>query len=177
MKQNNDSGAQTGVDRAALDLTKTGIVKIVSGAQTGVDRAALDFAINNGIPHGGFCPRGRLSESGRISDKYNLVETSSSGYRDRTRKNVLHSDGTLIITRGRVEGGTGLTFDICGACNKPRLVVKVERRLEPEKFVQFVRQNNIRILNVAGPRERKQKGIGKETIRVLTKLFEHLAAV
>jgi hypothetical protein len=31
--------------------------KIVSGPQTGADRAALDFAIENGIPHGGWCPR------------------------------------------------------------------------------------------------------------------------
>jgi hypothetical protein len=36
------------------------IGKIVSGGQTGADRAALDWAIENGIPHGGWCPKGRL---------------------------------------------------------------------------------------------------------------------
>ena len=36
--------------------------KIVSGGQTGVDRAALDFAIEAGLEHGGFCPKGRRAE-------------------------------------------------------------------------------------------------------------------
>ena len=37
---------------------------IVSGGQTGADRAALDWAIERGIPHGGFCPAGRMAEDG-----------------------------------------------------------------------------------------------------------------
>lgn len=36
--------------------------KIISGGQAGVDRAALDFAIDRRIPHGGWCPRGRLKD-------------------------------------------------------------------------------------------------------------------
>jgi len=39
------------------------IERIVSGGQTGADRAALDFAIEHGIPHGGWCPRGRFAVS------------------------------------------------------------------------------------------------------------------
>ncbi len=35
-------------------------LKIVSGGQTGVDRAALDWALRHNIPHGGWCPKGRL---------------------------------------------------------------------------------------------------------------------
>jgi len=38
------------------------IKKIVSSGQTDADRAALDFAIEHGIPHGGWCPKGRLTE-------------------------------------------------------------------------------------------------------------------
>jgi len=53
------------------------IRKIVSGGQTGVDRAALDFAIGRRIPHGGYCPKGRRSESGRIAAKYRLTECAS----------------------------------------------------------------------------------------------------
>ena len=40
------------------------VSKIVSGGQTGVDRAALDVAIFLEIPHGGWCPRGRIAEDG-----------------------------------------------------------------------------------------------------------------
>jgi hypothetical protein len=54
--------------------------KIVSGGQTGADRAALDWAIENGIPHGGWCPKGRLAEDGPIPARYNLTETPSSNY-------------------------------------------------------------------------------------------------
>jgi hypothetical protein len=37
-------------------------LKIVSGGQTGADRAALDFAIGHGLPHGGWCPKGRMDK-------------------------------------------------------------------------------------------------------------------
>lgn len=49
-------------------------LKIVSGGQTGADRAALDFAIEHGIPHGGWCPKGRRAEDGPIDAKYQLHE-------------------------------------------------------------------------------------------------------
>jgi hypothetical protein len=34
-------------------------LRIVSGGQTGADRVGLDLAMKNGIPHGGWCPKGR----------------------------------------------------------------------------------------------------------------------
>jgi len=151
------------------------VIRIVSGGQTGVDRAALDFAIKNGIEHGGYCPKGRRSENGRISDKYILIETSSSDYPMRTALNVQHSDGTLIITRGHPEGGTRKTVSICIERGKPKFVVDIQHRLKPAEFVDWVRQNNIRTLNVAGPRESKQSGIGKQTKQVLAELFAALA--
>ena len=39
---------------------------IISGGQTGVDRGALDAAIELGIPHRGWCPKGRKAEDGPI---------------------------------------------------------------------------------------------------------------
>ncbi len=74
-------------------------MKIISGGQSGVDRAALDFCLENNIPCGGWCPKGRMAEDGRISDKYPLIETESEDYAERTRLNVENSDGTLIIFR------------------------------------------------------------------------------
>ena len=49
----------------------TVITKIVSGGQSGADQGGLDAAIELGIPHGGWCPKGRKSEDGVIPDKYN----------------------------------------------------------------------------------------------------------
>jgi hypothetical protein len=121
------------------------ISKIVSGGQTGVDRAALDFAIAHGIAHGGFCPKGRRSEGGRIPDAYNLTECSSAAYLMRTALNVQHSDGTLIITRGRPEGGTRKTVNFCVERNKPKFTVDLRHKLNPLEFAAWVHQHNVRI--------------------------------
>ncbi|MGH7087534.1 MAG: putative molybdenum carrier protein [Stellaceae bacterium] len=150
------------------------IEKIVSGGQTGVDRAALDVAIRRGIPHGGYCPKGRRSDSGRISDKYNLIETSSGDYPQRTAANVQHSDGTLIITRGAPIGGTKRTIHYCRDGKKPRFVVDLRRKLKVQEFVAWISENEIRVLNVAGPRESGQPGIGKAAQGALDALFAAL---
>jgi predicted Rossmann-fold nucleotide-binding protein len=44
--------------------------KIISGGQTGVDRAALDVAMRLGIAHGGWIPKGRLTEDGPLAPHY-----------------------------------------------------------------------------------------------------------
>ncbi len=75
-------------------------LKIISGGQTGADRAALDWAIRNGIPHGGWCPKGRKAEDGPIEAKYQLQETPSSKYLQRTDWNARDSDGTVIFSVG-----------------------------------------------------------------------------
>lgn len=58
-----------------------GIVeKIISGGQTGADRGGLDAAIALGIPHGGWCPKGRRAEDGKVPKRYRLRETSGANY-------------------------------------------------------------------------------------------------
>jgi hypothetical protein len=150
------------------------ITKIVSGGQTGVDRAALDFAIRNDIEHGGYCPKGRRSESGRIPDRYRLQECASPAYAMRTALNVQHSDGTLILTRGQPEGGTRLTVNLCIERDKPRHVVNLLHKLKPDAFARWVRDNNIRTLNVAGPRASKRSGILEQAKKALAELFNAL---
>jgi hypothetical protein len=86
--------------------------KIISGGQTGVDRAALDAGMELGIPIGGYCPKGRRSEDGKVPDKYPLIATGSSNYGIRTEKNVLESDGTLMLNVGQVSSGTAYTIKL-----------------------------------------------------------------
>src|SRR5690606_4861542 len=76
-------------------------IVIHAGGQTGVDRAALDAAMVCGVPVGGWCPRGRRAEDGPIPARYPLAETASSDYAERTRRNVLDADATLVLTWGR----------------------------------------------------------------------------
>ena len=88
--------------------------KIISGGQTGADRAGLDFAIHAGLKHGGYVPRGRKAEDGRIDERYNLAELSTSSYPARTRKNIEESEGTVIFSlERRLSGGTKLTWETC----------------------------------------------------------------
>jgi len=133
--------------------------KIISGGQTGVDRAALDVALGLGIPCGGWCPQGRRAEDGRIPDSYPLQESSSPDYPLRTRLNVEDSDGTLVITTGSPRGGTALTLKLARKLGKPFLLVDLAGRVDPTEVQQWIRKNQIRILNVAGPREGESVGI------------------
>lgn len=78
--------------------------KIISGGQTGVDQAALEVAIDLGFEYGGYCPKGRFNENGEISNKYSKLievdgffESPQENYDTRTKFNITHSDGTLII--------------------------------------------------------------------------------
>lgn len=102
------------------------VAKIVSGGQAGVDRAALDWAIMRGLPHGGWCPKGRTAEDGVIDSRYILQETESAGYRQRTRQNVVDSDGTLILNLGELSDGTLATQRFAERFGKPYLVVQLE---------------------------------------------------
>jgi len=150
-----------------LDRTKTLLTKIVSGGQTGVDRAALDVAVELGLSCGGWCPRGRRAEDGTIPDRYPLKETSSAGYPQRTRCNVLDSDGTLLVTRGRPTGGTALTMKIVSATSKPHFVVDLSQQPNPDLVRAWCLAQQLRVLNVAGPRESECPGIYEQAAEFL----------
>jgi hypothetical protein len=131
-------------------------VKIISGGQTGVDRAALDVALNQGIESGGWCPTGRLDEFGEIPDRYPLKELENGGFPERTLQNVKDSDGTVIIYSGKLSGGTEQTVRFCVEQQRPRLLIhasKIPVEEAARLIANFVRENKIDILDVAGPRQ------------------------
>ena len=148
--------------------------KIISGGQTGADRAALDVALELGIPCGGWCPKGRRAEDGRIADRYPLEEASSSEYPARTRMNVEDSDGTLIFARGSPRGGTLLTLKLARQLGKPYTLVDPCQEDYFSAVATWLRQNQIRTLNVAGPREGEAPGIYKQVFFFLQKILKIL---
>lgn len=150
--------------------------RLLSGGQTGVDRAALDAALERGLPCGGWCPKGRRAEDGRIPDDYPLEETDSAGYRDRTLRNVLDSDGTLILMTGALTGGTALTRELAIANDKPVMVVDLDSPLPAGVVGDWLERMNIRRLNVAGPRESQRPGIGLRARDFLEALLYAAAA-
>lgn len=146
--------------------------QVISGGQTGVDRAGLDAAINAGIPIGGYCPRGRIAEDGTIPEKYPLIEMESPDTYYRTEKNVLASDGTLILNKGDLTEGTKLTHDFTIKYGKPCLIVQLEKSVDPVHVTRWIREQFISVLNIAGPRESKlPEGIYKEAFAYLDRIF------
>jgi hypothetical protein len=144
-------------------------LKVVSGGQTGVDRAALDVARALGLPHGGWCPRGRRSEDGLIPDVYALTETPQSRYEQRTEWNVRDADATLILYRDELGGGTAYTFQCVRSLGRSHALVDLSRGPDPLALADWVRA--FRVLNVAGPRESRSPGIYEEARRYLLELL------
>jgi hypothetical protein len=142
----------------------TMLERIVSGGQTGVDRAALDMALDRDIPCGGWCPQGRRAEDGVIPEQYPLCETPWWGYPQRTEWNVRDADATLILTRGQPDGGTALTVELAGRYQKPCLVVDLADPIDLDAVCAWVRRYQVRVLNVAGPRESSCPGIYTEAL-------------
>lgn len=149
--------------------------KIISGGQTGADRAALDAAIRMGIPHGGWIPKGRRTEEGPLPDTYQLDEMETENYADRTEKNVVDADGTLIISRGTPAGGTDFTRKMALKHGKQMLHIDLSLYGNPldaaSLVTSWLRMNNIEILNVAGPRASKDPHIYMETLAILSHIF------
>ena len=128
--------------------------KIISGGQTGADRAALDAALESNFPCGGYCPKDRQAEDGRIDTKYPLIEVDG-GYADRTEKNVVCSDGTLVFFHEEATGGTQLTVEYCESHKKPCLEIDISgiRPVDASKSIdRFISEFKIQTINVAGPR-------------------------
>lgn len=131
------------------------ITKIISGGQTGADRAALDAAIEYGIPHGGWVPRGRRTENGRLPDIYRLKEGTTIDYSQRTELNVLESNGTLIFYRGELRGGSALTQEMAKKHGRSCLLINLEEITEYQAvgiIKSWIDIKEIDILNVAGSR-------------------------
>jgi hypothetical protein len=147
------------------------LARIISGGQTGVDRAALDVALELGIEHGGWCPRGRLAEDGRIDARYHLRETDQAKYHIRTELNVQSSDGTLIVARGPLTGGTELTRQFATRHGKPFWIIDLDKPTRRAEFQAWLARENISVLNVAGPRESTSPGIYEATCPLLRSLL------
>jgi len=148
--------------------------QIVSGGQTGADRAGLDWAIENRIPHGGWCPKGRRAEDGPISERYLLQETPSDDYAQRTEWNVRDSDGTVIFSISRkLKGGSKTTLEFARKLQRPVLHLSKEGAREPpeKELLHFLKNHSIKTLNIAGPRSEEEAEVGSFVREILDRAF------
>jgi len=142
--------------RMSIVTPPTTLKRIVAGGQTGVDRGALDAALMSGFDCGGWVPGDRMAEDGIIPDWYPLTILPNGNYRQRTRLNVVDSDGTAILYEGCLSGGTRLTRDLCELLERPCILISARETPDPiaaaVAVMNFIHDNGIETLNVAGPR-------------------------
>jgi UDP-N-acetylglucosamine transferase subunit ALG13 len=125
---------------------------------------------------GGFVPKGRIAEDGKISDKYpNLIETKTTNYTERTELNVINSDATIIFSHGNLTGGSLLTRKSAEKHKKLFLHINLleehsEIKLQKAKY--FLQTTNCKTLNIAGSRASEDSKIYQKTKIFLTNLFD-----
>lgn len=144
------------------------VKKIISGGQTGADTVALEVGMKLDIKTGGYAPKNFMTENGpnfKLRDIYGLEETKSTSYPERTKLNVDESDGTLVF-RYKDSIGTDCTIGYAqtgewkkgrakhNSKYKPVCVIDGKNdELNIKLIKNFIHDNNINVLNVAGHRE------------------------
>ena len=146
--------------------------KIISGGQTGADQGGLEAGRLLGIPTGGTAPVGFITDEGPNLDliSYGLVPGPPDPrvFPLRTIKNVKDSDGTVWFGNPNSPGGR-LTLNTCKRVGRPYIV-----NPSPQDLSRWVSNNHIKVMNVAGNRERKSPGIKQRVIKILSEAFEGL---
>ena len=148
------------------NTNQTSVTKIISGGQTGVDTLGLQVAKELGIETGGKAPKGFLREEGydkediasygleEITDEEQADYTKRTGKKDpytgRTELNVRNSDGTVYFNVGSDTAGLIATRRSAKEWNKPFI-----ENPTAEELRQWIKDNNIKTLNVAGNRGTK----------------------
>lgn len=153
------------------------MIKIISGGQTGVDRGALQAALDRQISCGGWCPAGRKAEDGPIPAHFPVIELPDGGYAQRTERNVLDSDATVLIHFGTISGGSRLTLTCCREADRPSLEIdasEIETADAVQRMLAFVDEHQVACLNIAGPRESGAPGAEKLASQIVGELLDRL---
>ncbi len=133
-----------------------------------------------GIPTGGSIPNGFLTCAGNapwLGEVFGLEEFGI-GYPARTKKNAQDADATIRFATNFNSPGEILTLRECRIAKKPVLDVDLNRARTgaEEQVVQFLVNNDVRILNVAGNADRQKKFDTHfdKTFDILLKAFQIL---
>lgn len=158
----------------------TPLTQLISGGQTGVDRAVLDAALAFNFPCGGWCPSGREAEDGVIATHYPLQPLVSGGYSERSLRNVLAADGTVLIYFGYLSSGTEETLKYCLQYQRPYKLLDASE-LSPQRsgelILQFTQYAKTVVLNVTGVRASKQAQAYDYTYACITQLLSQCTTV
>ena len=133
--------------------------KVISGGQTGADQAGLIVARRFGIPTGGWMPRGWKTATGanpQLAEEFGLREHTGD-YADRTAANVRDSDGTIRFAGSFRTFGERCTLKWINHYGRPYIDIDIRSHRPVIEVVEWMRENNVRVLNVAGNIEPKSR--------------------
>lgn len=146
------------------------IEKVYSGGQNGADIGGLKAAKFLGIPTGGWMPNGWITLDGpkpEYAELYGMQEHKMKGYPARTEANVMDSDGTVRFAYDFKSAGEKCTLRNIKWHRKHYFdirVIKHESGFNISKnshstFLTWLKEKNIKILNVAGNSENTYAGM------------------
>lgn len=158
------------------------IRQVNSGYQNGVDIAGIIAAKEKGIKTGGVMPKGFRTLDGpkpQYAELYGAKEHESSSYVPRTYENVRDADGTIRIAFDFNSAGEKCTLKAIKQYNKPyfNVLVKDPTSLSSlsgqttKDAYDWIIDNRIDVLNVAGNSTKTCFGIQKWAYEYLKKLF------
>jgi len=178
--------------RSEKTKSKDGVTKVISGMQTGVDQIGLEVAKELGIKTGGTAPRDFVTEEGKakeLAEEYGVKEVTEDSnkkygkpeeelYSARTELNVMNSDGTVYFNFGETSPGLQstkgfvenvLARKIQDPENKSKQIIRPDKPfiLNPtvEQLKEFIKNNKIKTLNVAGNRLSKMNSDQQKNVK------------
>lgn len=144
--------------------------KVRSGGQTGADQAGLVVARRFGLETGGVMPKGFKTMTGPRPDLaklYGLVEHVSDNYVPRTYENARDSDGTVRLAGNFSSPGEICTLKAIKEYKKPYFDVDLADPPRVSDFVDWLTNNQIETLNVAGNAEETYLGAYQSSVNYL----------
>jgi hypothetical protein len=148
--------------------------KILSSGRSGAERAALDLALELGLSCGGTFPAEAAAERPPIDE---LTPLSGADADACLEQNVVESDGTLMITFGRLCGDTDLARRLSLRHGRQLLHIdaaKTELSAAAELIRSWIEVYGITVLHVTGVDEEKSTALYAAAASILAFAIEPL---
>jgi hypothetical protein len=148
--------------------------KIISSGRGGVGQAALTAAVDLGLLHGGWKPRGFLGGGSPEAPGFRLTEIASGGEKAAALQNLIDGEALLLVSRGPLD-------DLCRflrrlARGQDRICRHIDLTGTPldaagQEIAAWLRTHKIRILTVYGSTQMADPVIADLTRKVIAKAY------
>ncbi len=150
--------------------------KITSGGETGANLAGWRAALAFGIATAGWMRQGFLTDDGchpEFAQQFAASELPTDSELACIEENVQDSDATVWFG-ATTNRNAHATVAACLALGKPYMPVYPGASFEPPHIAEWIGENKVKILNVAGSREHEEPGIGDRVERFLGDVLDQL---